>query len=433
MLKCIRPHSLQDWALDIFNRMQPLSQLLGEEYVENLSQEFKKLEDPTLTPSAQVLTALEKESLDKFGLKWAKRHQKEWKPVSSSTKSQLDQSVETSLEKKQRLETASEVLLEGHENLELSTQILMKEALKQGISVEVLDPSDNFIRLKKGNHTEYVKQATKTSQDTYISHLLMENKHLTKQLLREQGFSTPESKIYYSIEDARQDYLLYDKKKIVVKPKSTNFGIGISFVDPHDQKGYETALDEAFQHGYSALVETFHRGKEYRFLVINGKVEGVIYRIPAHVVGDGIHTIKQLVHLKNDDPSYYRTASIQLKLTEVEKEFLRQQKMTPQTILPKNKKVFLRKNSNVSTGGDAIDVTDDVHSSYFKIAVAATEALGAKICGVDIILSSLQKAATEKNYAIIELNFNPVLYFHAFPNKGKKRNVAKPVLKLLGF
>ncbi|CCB88927.1 glutamate--cysteine ligase [Simkania negevensis] len=433
LLQCHKPIPLQEWAARIFKHMEPISHLLGPAYVSNLNQEQAKLKDASLTPSAQVLKALKNETLEAFGLKWAKKHQKEWKSVSPNKIKRLDQTVLTSLQNKQALETASEVLLEGHETLELSTQILMKEALKHGIEVEVLDPSDNFIRLKKGEHIEYVKQATKTSQDTYIASLLMENKHLTKVLLREHGFSTPDSHLYHSIDEAYQDYPLYEKKKIVVKPKSTNFGIGITFVKAHDKKGYHDALKEAFQHGYSILVETFHSGKEYRFLVIDEKVEGVIYRIPAHVIGDGIHTIKELVHLKNHDPSYYRHSRIQLRLTKVEIEKLRSQRLTPNSILPKNKKVFLRENSNVSTGGDAIDVTDDIHPSYFDIATAATKAIGAKICGLDILLSFPHQAATQKNHSIIELNFNPVLYFHAFPNEGKKRNVAEPVLKLLGF
>lgn len=432
-LKCRSAITLKQWASRIFDQIEPISKLLGPEYVNNLKQERKKLDNPSLTPSAQVVAALETESLEAFGLKWAKHHQKEFKPVPPSKKKELKDSVETSLQKKQALETASEVLLEGYEHLELSTQILMKEALDQGIDVEVLDPSDHFIRLKKGKRIEYVKQATKTSQDTYIAPLLMENKHLTKLVLREHGFSTPESNLYHSTQEAQQDYPQFEKKKVVVKPKSTNFGIGINFVEPYDKKSYLATLNEAFQHGYSILVETFHAGKEYRFLVIDGKVEGVIYRIPAHIIGDGIHTIKELVHLKNHDPSYFRHPKIQLRLTKVEVEKLHRQKLTPNSIPARNKKVFLRDNSNVSTGGDAIDVTDDIHPSYLKIAASATKALGAKICGVDILLSSPKKTATKKNHSIIELNFNPVLYFHAFPNKGKKRNVAKPVLKLLGF
>jgi len=93
----------------------------------------------------------------------------------------------------------------------------------------------------------------------------------------------------------------------------------------------------------------------------------------------------------------------------------------------------LRKNSNVSTGGDAIDMTDDVHASYLEIAARAAKAIGANICGVDMLISSPKKRASKMSYALIELNENPVLFFHAFPNQGKRRNVAKPILKLLGF
>jgi len=262
--------------------------------------------------------------------------------------------VKASIDKQTALETASEILLEGHEDLELSTQILMKEAMKQGIDVEVLDSKSSFIRLKKDRHIELVKQATRTRLDgTAVCHL-MKNKYLTKKLLSEQGFSVPLGacrkspflhllralrqkteihkspmlkhmwifdflffdrkssknlqkatfptgplgKLYIAFEEALSDYSLYSKKKIVIKPNRTNFGIGITFVNAQDKKGYKSALKEAFLHDTSVLVEEYHRGEEYRFLVIGGKVHGVVKRIPANITGDGIHTIKELVHLK---------------------------------------------------------------------------------------------------------------------------------------
>jgi len=432
-LKRSRLIPMEDWAREIFSRMEPIAECLGHQYVKNLQHEQDKIESVALTPSARILEELKNQDLENFGLKWAKIHQKTFQPVTAAKKKHFQQTVLTSTDEQEALETASEILLEGYEGLELSTQVLMKEALKQGIEVEVLDYSDNFIQLKKGSHIEFIKQATKTSQDSYISAHLMENKHITKKILREHGFSIPNGNFYTSLEKAKSEYPLYKKQKIVVKPKSTNFGTGISFVQAHDEKSYFSALKEAFQHDHSVIVESYHPGKEYRFLIIDGKTEGVVHRIPAHVIGDGIHTIKELVHLKNHDPSFYRTNKTHLRLTRVEKEMLRSQKLSIDSIPPKKKQIFLRKNSNVSTGGDAIDMTDDIHESYLKIAAKATKALNTKICGVDILISSPRQAATQNNHTILELNYNPVLFFHAFPNIGKKRNVAKPLLRLLGF
>ena len=229
------------------------------------------------------------------------------------------------------------------------------------------------------------------------------------------------------------NYPLFAKKRSVVKPKSTNFGIGISFVPPHDEKKYRESVKHAFSYGAAILVEEFCRGEEFRFLIIDGKVLGVAKRIPANVRGDGTSTIKQLVAQKNNDPDYYRDPKTHLQLGSVEKDHLKTFDLSPQTILKKGRKVFLRSNSNVSTGGDAIDVTDQTHRGYFTIALKATATLKASICGVDMIIPYPQKAPTSKNYAIIEMNYNPVLFIHAYPFIGKRRPVAAPLLDLLGF
>ena len=111
------------------------------------------------------------------------------------------------------------MLIKSYEGLELSTQIVIKEALSRGIEVDVLDWDDNFIRLKKGNRVEYVKQATKTSADTYIAPLIMENKEVTKMVLKEHGINVPRS-VTIKHDDAMKKYSDFVGKDIVIKPKS---------------------------------------------------------------------------------------------------------------------------------------------------------------------------------------------------------------------
>ena len=421
----------------ILKEIEPIAHLLNEGYVENLKKQKEKLKFPELTPSAQVIQELtrKKENLRSFSLRQAKLHRKtlQEKKLPLKMREKLDKSCEESLFAKQVLETKSEKFLQGYETLELSTQIVIREAKKHHIEVEVLDWSDNFLKLSKGTKVEYVKQATITSIDSYITSHILQNKHITKEVLARSGFQVPKGKFYNTIQEALKAYPEFSTRKIVVKPKSTNYGIGVFFIYPHEKSQYEFAIVEAFRHENSVIVEEFCEGEEYRFLIIGDRVEGVLRRVPANVIGDGISNIKQLVHKKNHDPFFYRDPKIVLKLTSVEKEILSSQNLTVYSIPAKGAQIFLRYNSNISTGGDPIDCTDEIASGYKEIALSATKASGAKICGVDMIITSPKNVPTKNNYSIIELNYNPALFIHAFPYKGKKRNVAKPVLQLLGL
>ena len=430
-LKLSNGRTLQSSARNILKKMDLLTSSLG--YEKTLKKQQAKIENPELTPSAEILKDLKKEGMRKMGLRLAKKHHQTFlsKKISLKQTSLFTKDIHQSHLEQQRLETSAQVLVEGYESLELSTQIMIREAQKRGIRIEVLDEKDNILMLSKGKAVEYIKQATKTSKDTYITPHILENKQVTKKLLQREGFQVPLGKSYTTLGSAIEDYPLYQHKKIVVKPKSTNYGVGITFVRKGEKALYHTALEYAFSYGDSVLVEDFFPGKEYRFLVVNGKVIAISYREPAHVIGDGMHSIKQLVHIKNTDPKFYRSPKTQLQLGKKEKCTLKEQKLEISTIPKEGEKVYLRHNSNVSTGGDAIDFTEKIHPDYKKIAVAATQAMGMKICGVDIMLTSYKEVPHPNNHVLIELNYNPVLFIHAFPNQGKNRNVAGPILDLL--
>ena len=318
----------------------------------------------------------------------------------------------------------------GYEDLELSTQIVIAEALERGLKVEVLDDEAHFIRLSKGRHVEYLQEATKTSLDSYVTSLILGNKWVTKTILREKGLPVPRGTLFTDESAARVSYARFSSGRWVVKPKTTNFGIGITLLpESASQTQFEAALRLAFSEDTTVVVEAFIEGPEFRFLVIDDKVVAVMHRIPSNVTGDGVHTIEELVEIKNNDPRRgkgYRTPLEKIQLNEVELDTLKHQKLTPHSIPSKNAVIFLRQNSNISTGGDSIDRTDEVDKRYKKIAVEATRAVGANICGVDMIIG-------KKNHGIIELNFNPVLYCHDFPYEGKNRHTGRAVLDALGF
>ena len=222
---------------------------------------------------------------------------------------------------------------------------------------------------------------------------------------------------------------------IVIKPKSTNFGIGISiFKDGADEESIKKAFEIAFKHDNTVLIEEFIKGKEYRFLVIDDKVVGILHRVPANVKGDGIKSITELVEVKNQDPLrgyHYVTPLEKINLDENAELFLKQQNKDFNYIPEKDEVVYLRENSNISTGGDSIDYTDDISEKFKTIAVNAAKAVNARICGVDMMLEDYSDE--NSNYAIIELNFNPAIHIHCYPYKGVERKIGVEVLKVLGF
>ncbi|MCB1148645.1 MAG: hypothetical protein KDK48_00630, partial [Chlamydiia bacterium] len=221
--------------------------------------------------------------------------------------------------------------------------------------------------------------------------------------------------------------------KLVVKPNRMNYGLGIFFVEPNDVASYERAIVEAFKHGQEVVVEEFCEGEEYRFLVINGKCEAVCKRIPANVVGDGSSSIKQLIQLKNHDPKKYKIPRYRLKLGKEEKRFLAGQGLDGDFVPEKGQRIWLRTNSNVSTGGDCIDFTDVAHIDYQTIAVRAAEAMDAVFCGIDMLIPEISLPADKGGYAVIECNFNPALWIHRYPTEGTKRYVERATLDVLGF
>lgn len=325
----------------------------------------------------------------------------------------------------------------GLEDMELSTQLLLREAVRRGVAFDILDRGENFIRLKRDQNIQYVRQATKTSLDNYASILAMENKVITKQILEEHGIRVPKGLDYIDKINAKAGFQYFRDKAIVIKPKLTNFGLGITILKSNiDKSIFERAVDIAFNFDSSILIEEFVEGKEFRFFVMADEVVGILHRVPANVTGDGIKTIRELVTEKNKDPlrgKGYHTPLEKIQTGEAELMFLKAQDKDFDTIPGKDETIFLRENSNISTGGDSIDFTDDIPESYKQIAVKAAHALNVKITGLDMIIPDYTKEATDDNYAIIELNFNPAIHIHCHPFKGKNRRLNEKLLDLLGF
>ena len=367
--------------------------------------------DPSQTLAAQLLPHIKDKSLADFALdKALAYHDYDW---------------------------TAHYALKGYEEMELSTQMLLFDAIQKGIHFEILDEQDQFLKLWHKDHVEYVKNGNMTSKDNYVVPLAMANKTVTKKILSNAGFPVPAGDEFTSLEQGLAYYPLIKDKQIVVKPKSTNFGLGISiFQEPASLDNYQKALEIAFAEDTAVLVEEFIPGTEYRFFILDGRCEAVLLRVAANVVGDGKHTIRELVAQKNANPLRGRDHRSPLEiiaLGDIEQLMLTQQGYTPDDILPEGKKVNLRRNSNISTGGDSIDVTEIMDSSYQELAAAMATSMGAWACGVDLIIPDKTQPASKENphCTCIELNFNPSMYMHTYCAEGPGQAITPKILDKL--
>ncbi|WP_449276387.1 bifunctional glutamate--cysteine ligase GshA/glutathione synthetase GshB [Streptococcus suis] len=384
---------------------------LDSYYQDLLATVQASLTDPSLTLAGKLLAEVKDRSLQEFGRKQGRAFQDyAW---------------------------SAPYALKGYENMELSTQMILFDAIQMGLQVEILDEEDQFLKLWKGDHVEYIKNGNMTSKDNYIVPLAMANKVVTKKILRAAGFPVPAGAEFASKDEALRYYGQIISSAIVVKPKSTNFGLGISiFHEPASLSDYQKALDIAFSEDSSVLVEEFIPGTEYRFFVLDGKCEAVLLRVAANVVGDGTSTIRQLVDLKNQDPLRgrdHRSPLEIINLGEIELLMLAQQGYSPETILPEGTQAFLRGNSNISTGGDSIDMTDQMDETHKQLAAAMATAMGAWACGVDLIIPDMTQPATKEdpNCTCIELNFNPAMYLHTYTYAGPGQSITPKILRKL--
>ncbi|NBI13559.1 bifunctional glutamate--cysteine ligase GshA/glutathione synthetase GshB [[Haemophilus] felis] len=328
--------------------------------------------------------------------------------------------------------------LSAFDNMELSTQALLFDLIQRGLNVEILDENDQFLAVKFKDHLEYVKNGNMTAKDSYISPLIMENKVVTKKVLQKAGFNVPQSVEFTSLEEAVANYPLFEKRAVVIKPKSTNYGLGITIFQQgvQDRADFAKAVEIAFREDKEIMVEDYLVGTEYRFFVLGEQTLAVLLRVPANVIGDGVHSVAELVALKNDHPlrgDGSRTPLKKIALGDIEQLQLKEQGLSVDSVPAQGQLVQLRANSNISTGGDSIDMTDEMHESYKALAVGITKAMGAAVCGVDLIIPDLKAPAQASlsSWGVIEANFNPMMMMHIFPYAGKSRRLTQNVIDML--
>ena len=275
-------------------------------------------------------------------------------------------------------------------------------------------------------------QATVTSETRHIAVEIASDKRLTNQILSDLGLPVPRQVRVRGPNDAiaAAERLGYP---VVVKPLDGNHGKGVS-IHLKDAEQVRTAFEEAYEYSSVVIVETFQEGYDHRILVVNGKVLAVAQRVPGHVVGDGRHTIAELVDLVNADPRRgigHEKVLTRLELDHQAERLLEAAGRSPQTVLPAGEVFYLRSTGNLSTGGTSVDKTDVIHYDNRIMAQRAVKAVGLDVGGVDFISPDITRSYKELGGAIVEVNAAPGFRMHTAPTEGKPRDVASPVIDML--
>lgn len=319
--------------------------------------------------------------------------------------------------------------LKGYEHFEATTQIVIAEVQKRELPLEIIDPSNNLIAVTHQGKEYVIHEGTISDANSLMAFWISNDKWMTKTFLNRNKLSTAKALLLnknFEIEELSALNL-----PLVVKPSDTDHGTAVS-THLENQHNVLEAIDTAFNYSDKVIVEEHFEGREYRFLVIDGKVRAIVYRVPANVTGDGVQSIHELIKNKNRNRGNdYTHPLLKIVVDDEVIRHLRSQRLTLGSKPEAGREVFLRKNSNLSTGGDSIDVTDEIPDSYKELAEKAAKAAGLKIAGVDIIIRDLNKKPSPENYVVVELNAPAMLSMHDYPYIGKNRNVAKYVLDVI--
>ncbi|MCB9897298.1 MAG: cyanophycin synthetase [Planctomycetes bacterium] len=275
-------------------------------------------------------------------------------------------------------------------------------------------------------------QATITSETRHIGVEIASDKEETNRILGELGLPVPRQMIVHTPGEAvaaarRVGY------PVVVKPLDANHGRGVS-IGLTDDEAVRTAFKHARDHGRTIIVESFIRGLDHRLLVVDGKLVAAAKRVPGHVVGDGEHTVEQLVEITNADPRRgigHEKVLTRLELDHQARRLIEQRGYTPESVPPAGEVVYLRSTGNLSTGGTSVDVTDVMHPDNREMAERAARAIGLDVCGVDFLSDDITRSHREIGGAICEVNAAPGFRMHVAPSEGKPRDVAGPVMEML--
>lgn len=314
-----------------------------------------------------------------------------------------------------------------------STEHIVQAAESRGVPWFPLS-TRSLIQLGYGVHQKRI-QASLSSGTGILGVELASDKEGTKRLLQDLGVPVPRGTVIYYLSELEQAIADVGGFPIVIKPLDGNHGRGIT-ININSlavaEEAYEAAQDES--KSKSVIVERFYVGRDHRILLVGGKLAAVAERVPANVIGDGKSTVAELVEITNRDPrrgAGHENVLTQIELDRAAFQLLEQQGYTIDSILPPGQVCYLKATANLSTGGIAIDRTDDIHPENVWIAERVARIIGLDIAGIDMVTLDISKPMREVDAVIVEVNAAPGLRMHFSPSEGTARNVGEAIIDML--
>jgi cyanophycin synthetase len=311
-----------------------------------------------------------------------------------------------------------------------STQAIIDRARERDIPTIRLN-TRNLVQLGHGKYQKRI-EATVTSMTSLIATDIASDKELTKRMLDDAGIPVPKGRVVETLEAALEmaEELGFP---LVIKPLNANHGKGVA-INLNSNEEVTQAFERAADYSRDVIIERFITGRDHRVLIVNGEVIAVAERVPAHVTGDGHLRLRELIEKENKNPMRgegHEKALTKIFINEESERLMAEQGYTMESVPEQGVTVWLKYTANISTGGTAVDRTDEIHYANIETARRAARIIGLDVAGVDMLTSDITRPLEETGGAICEVNAAPGFRMHVHPTVGKSRNVAGAVLNML--
>lgn len=331
-----------------------------------------------------------------------------------------------------------QVTLNGFQNYDFNTQLLLSNSYASGIYAQVLSKPDRLVALYHRHHHAIIKAGVLTKHANGASLALLQNKMALKRFMANFGFQVPSGNLYSDFKNAGEDFeFSFKHRALAVKPNVPKGGTGVTvFKRPANFELFKTAFQRASSEDkrHQVLIEEFIPGDVYRFLIVQGKLIGILNCVPANVIGDGKRSVSKLIARKNQEKSRGVEFSYPLHILTMDDSnwnYLKQQHIDQDSVLGRGQQLFLTNVSSWQFGSDYLNVIDEVDQSYQDLALQMAKQLDLSTVAIDLIIENSYRAyESQVNSAVfidaaIEIPIGPFL----FPKMGEPANPSQAIIK----
>ncbi len=318
--------------------------------------------------------------------------------------------------------------------------VINEEAKKRNLRIQAIksfDKISNLFRLTLPNEKIFFFEGLPTNDLSHPSVIETDDKWILKKSLKKHGFPYAKGRIFNYFHPMRL-VLKYGQSlglPLVVKPRLGSLSQHVT-CNISNLAEFQQAIKIVKKISYEFIVEKYIPGNVYRIIILDGKFIAAALREPPNVVGDGLHTLKELIEIKNSNPKRGETFAKNYTLHKLtyDDEVLSQlanKKIFLETIIPKGEKVYLSQKVILAIGADILDMTDEVAEENRKMFIKLANFYQTPLIGIDFICQDISKPYKEQLLAVIEINSLPLIDMHHFPTSGKIQNVAEKIIDFI--